>query len=302
MAGSNSSLKKKVVDDLKAAAGSVDITCDRCGKLMKPGGAIQKKVGGEEFQFCSVSCAANFNAKIRKSEETPAWKRYAEEGPSDKSRFMVLVFVVVIVAIIILAGYLLSVALRPAPRTIYSELSVGTDNVDILQSTPSGDNKTAIVPVRVEITNIGELESGVISVYCGAYNLTQANQLVSEFNTSALTPLNGSATINKIQPKGKSGSIVTAQGNLNLPPGNYSVKLKIYEDYGKRTMVYGSVIIRVDKSMTAVPQPYVPEGSGRGRSAADVAPGAFVPGFEAPVLLAAAGLVLLLLRRDRKQA
>ena len=301
MADSDSSLKKKVVDDIKAAAGKVDITCDRCGKLMKPGGVVKKTVGGEEMQFCSVSCAANFNAKIKKSEEPPVWKRHAEDGPSDRSRTMMLLVITAIVAIIILAGYLVSVAMRPQPRTLYSELSVGQQDVVALKSTPSGDNRTAIVPVRVTITNIGELESGVISVVCGAYNLTQTSQLVDENTTSELKPMNGSATINKIPPKGKSGCIVQATGNLALPVGNYSVKVEIFEDFSKRTLITGTIIIRVDKYMTAVGESYNPEqGSGRGRSVQEGSSKGFMPGFEGVAVLAAVGMIALLYRRARK--
>lgn len=301
MADSDSSLKKKVVDDIKAAAGKVDITCDRCGRLMKPGGVVKKTVGGEEMQFCSVSCAANFNAKIKKSEEPPVWKRHAEDGPSDRSRTMMLLVITAIVAIIILAGYLVSVAMRPQPRTLYSELSVGQHDVVSLDSTPSGDNKTAIVPVRVKITNIGELESGIILVVCGAYDLTQPSHLVYECKTSELKPINDSATINKIPPKGKSGCIVNATGNLILPVGNYSVEVEIFEDFSKRTLITGTIIIRVDKSMTAKSEDYNPEqGTGKGRSAPETQGGSFMPGFEGVAVLAAAGMIALLYRRARK--
>jgi hypothetical protein len=294
MADPDSSLEKKVAHKVRAVADKVDITCDRCGKLMKPGGVIKKKIGDEEFQFCSVHCAANFNAKIRKHDETPVWKKHAEEGPSDRSRTMMLVIIVVIAAIVILAAYLVSVALRP---TLYSELSVSSDDVDVLASTPSGDNKTAIVPVRVELTNIGELESGVILIRCSAYNLTQENQLASEFNTSSLVAINGSGVKDKISPKGKPGSIVQATGNLVLPPGNYTVRIKIYEDASKKTIVSGSVLIRVDQSMVATLQSAFPGGSGKGRSEAGAS---LMPGFEGIVVLAVAASMALILRRSRK--
>jgi hypothetical protein len=198
------------------------------------------------------------------------------------------------VAIGILAAYLVSVALRP---TLYSELSVSSDDVDVLASTPSGDNKTAIVPVRVEIANIGELESGVILIRCSAYNQTQENQLVSEFNTSSLVPINGSGAKDKIAPKDKPGSIVQATGNLVLPPGNFTAKIKIYEDGSKRTIVSGSVLIQVDKSMVATLQTSFPGGSGRGKSETGKSP---MPGFEGIAALAAAASVAILLRRSRK--
>ena len=287
-------MEKKVVSKVKAAADRVDITCDRCGKLMKPGGVVKKKLGDEEFQFCSVHCAANYNAKIKLHDDTPLWKKHAQEGPSDSGRIMVLVIVVVLVAIVIVAGYLISVALRP---TLYSELSVSSNDVDVLASTPSGDNKTANVPVRVEIANIGELESGVILVRCSAYNQSQENQLVSEFNTSSLVAINGSGVKDRISPKGKPGSIVQATGNLVLPPGNYTVKIKMYEDASKKTIVSGSVLIKVDQSMVATLQSAFPGGSGRGKS--EQGPSA-MPGFEGIIVLAAAASVAFLLGRARK--
>ena len=42
---------------LKKAANAVDMTCDKCGKAMKPGGNIKKNIGGEDHQFCSEACA-----------------------------------------------------------------------------------------------------------------------------------------------------------------------------------------------------------------------------------------------------
>jgi hypothetical protein len=294
MADPDSSLEKKMARHVRSVADKVDITCDRCGKLMKPGGVIKKRLGDEEFQFCSVHCAANYNAKIKKHDETPVWKKHAEEGPSDRSKTTMLVIIVAMVAVVVLAVFLISVAMRP---TFYSELSVSSDDVDVLASTPSGDNKTAIVPVRVEIANIGELESGVIIVRCSAYNQSQQNQLVSEFNTSSLVAINGSGIKDKISPKGKPGSIVQATGNLVLPPGNYTVKIRMYEDASKKTIVAGSVLIKVDQSMVATLQTAFPGGSGKGRS--EAGPSA-IPGFEGLAVIAAVASVAFLLRRSRK--
>ncbi|XUX00685.1 MAG: hypothetical protein TUN42_01515 [Dehalogenimonas sp.] len=40
----------------------VDMTCDACGKLMKPGGVVKKNIGGKDYQFCDESCGASFKA------------------------------------------------------------------------------------------------------------------------------------------------------------------------------------------------------------------------------------------------
>jgi len=153
------------------------------------------------------------------------------------------------------------------------------------------------------MANVGEAESGVISVWCEAFELKDQAVRVSYFNASDLRPLDGSASINKVPPKGKSGSIVKATGTLQLPPGNYTTKLKLYEDYSKRTVVYGSMLIYVKPSMVANQTEYNPEGSARGRSEPEPAQssGAFgAPGFEVPAVLAAAVAVALLLRPSRK--
>jgi hypothetical protein len=41
----------------KSVADKVDMTCDNCGKAMKPGGSVKKTVEGKEHQFCSDACA-----------------------------------------------------------------------------------------------------------------------------------------------------------------------------------------------------------------------------------------------------
>jgi hypothetical protein len=44
----------------KGIANKTDITCDKCGKVMKPGGSIKKKIGGKDYQFCCETCASAF--------------------------------------------------------------------------------------------------------------------------------------------------------------------------------------------------------------------------------------------------
>jgi hypothetical protein len=241
-------------------------------------------------------------AKMAKTDEKPYWQKQAEEGSADSSRTAVVLFITVIVVIVVLSAVLIGYLMRPQPRTVYSELSVASQDVSILTSTPSGDNKTAIVPVEVELRNIGEGKSGVINVWVGAFNRTNENQRFGDFNTSDLKRVDNGQIVNLIEPKDKPGSIVRARGNLSLPPGDYQVRLKIYEDGGKRTLVYGYIFVKVDQSMVATPQPYVPEGGGRGRSY-EVAPAgtSALPGFEGPLALAAVAAVLLLVRPRRKR-
>jgi hypothetical protein len=210
-------------------------------------------------------------AKKAKAEEKPYWQQHLEDGSADRSRTAGVVIVTIIVVIVVLIAVLVMFLVRPQPRTVYSELAVGQYDVTYSASTPSGDNKSALVPVEIKITNKGEGESGVVKVYCDAYNYSNQNQKASGFNTSELRDINGNLS-DKIPPKGKTGCIVHVNGILNLTPGQYIVRLDIYEDAKQRTLVSGSFIVNVDQSMVATPQAYVPEqGSGRGKST-DIAP------------------------------
>jgi hypothetical protein len=239
-------------------------------------------------------------ARKAKPEEKPYWQQHLEDGSADRSRTAAALIVTIIVVIVVLTAVLAVYLMRPQPRTVYSELSVGSGDVSILTSTPSGDNKTAILPVEVELRNIGEGKSGVINVWVGAYNRTNENQRFGEFNTSDLKRVDNAQIVNLIEPKGKGGSIVRAFGNLSLPPGDYQLRLKIYEDGGKRTLVYGYIFVKVDQSMVATPQPYVPEGGGRGAPSVEKASGGLMPGFEGPAALAAVAAILVFVRLKRK--
>jgi len=54
-------LGKGVLKGGEKVLGAVDITCDDCGKLMKPGMFGEKRVvDGKEYQFCSVECADKY--------------------------------------------------------------------------------------------------------------------------------------------------------------------------------------------------------------------------------------------------
>jgi hypothetical protein len=45
----------------KGVSTKVDMTCDKCGKMMKPGGNVKKTISGVEHQFCSEACAKAWN-------------------------------------------------------------------------------------------------------------------------------------------------------------------------------------------------------------------------------------------------
>ncbi|MEM2869860.1 MAG: hypothetical protein QW379_05505 [Thermoplasmata archaeon] len=47
-------------DTIKKVGDKVDITCDKCGKLMKPGGVVKRNIAGVDHQFCSEVCAKAF--------------------------------------------------------------------------------------------------------------------------------------------------------------------------------------------------------------------------------------------------
>jgi hypothetical protein len=44
----------------KKMGDKMDVTCDKCGKMMKPGGSVKKNVGGQDHQFCCQPCADSF--------------------------------------------------------------------------------------------------------------------------------------------------------------------------------------------------------------------------------------------------
>lgn len=240
--------------------------------------------------------------KVKKAveEEKPYWQQHLEDGSADRSRTAAAVIITIIVVIIVLSAVLIMYLARPQPKTVYSELSVGQYDVTYSKSTPSGDNKSALVPIEIKITNKGEGESGVVKVFCDAVNFTNPNQKAGGFNTSELRDINNNVS-NKIPPSGKPGSTVRASGILNLTPGKYNVRLEIYEDAGKRTLVSGNFIVNVDQSMVASPEQYIPEqGSGRGASKTVGESNGMVPGFEGPAALAAVAVVLALVRLNRK--
>lgn len=234
----------------------------------------------------------------RQEDEEPEWKRQAEGSQPIRGRGAALVIIALIVVAALLIAGAVAWALRPRPREVWAELSVGAQDVSILPSRPSGDNKSAIVPVEVEITNRGEGRSGVINVWCGAYNRSNPSLRVDEFNTSQLFDINGGVS-DRIQPAGKPGSIVRARGNLSLPPGSYEIRLRIYEDAGKRTLVFGRANIVVGEDMVATPQPYVPEGGERGRGYMEG--GGAIPGMGAGAALAAVALSLFLFGTGRRK-
>lgn len=80
-----------------------------------------------------------------------------------------------------------------------------------------------------------------------------------------------------------------ARGDLRLPPGSYEVRLRIYEDAGKRTLVSGSIEIMVDQTMVTVESPYKPGGRSPGRSY-EASGAQNAPGFDGPLMFGAGAL------------
>jgi len=237
-----------------------------------------------------------------KKAETPYWQQHHEDGSADRSRTAAVLIVAILVVIVVLSAVLVMYLARPQPKTVYSELSVGQLDVTYSKSTPSGDNKSALVPIEIKITNKGEGESGVVKVFCDAVNYTNPNQKAGGFNTSELRDMNNNVS-SRIPPADKPGSTVRASGILNLTPGKYNVRLEIYEDAGKRTLVSGNFIVNVDQSMVASPEQYMPEqGSGRGAPKTVGESSGMLPGFEGPAMLAAVAAIMVFVRLKRKTA
>jgi len=273
-----------------------DVRCDRCGKAVTPGGGVGVTYQEEDFLFCGSKCADQFMNRRHLKEGRGYWKENARE-PTGSGRTLAMISIFMVMAIVA-AGAMIAVALKPPPRMLYADLQVTSNDVMVRTPTPSGDNMTAIMPVTIEILNQGEGNSSALTVWCGAYNLTQPNVLVDDFSTSELKVVTGGETVDTVAPDGKHGSIVNATGTLDLQPGNYTLRVKIYED-GKRTLVSGQVVVRVDKSSVVVPNGYVPGGGGHGRSYPAEKPGGTMPGFDAVIALPAVALALVLLERQR---
>jgi hypothetical protein len=47
-------------DAMKKVGDRMDVTCDKCGKMMKPGGSVKRNIGGQDHQFCCAGCADAF--------------------------------------------------------------------------------------------------------------------------------------------------------------------------------------------------------------------------------------------------
>jgi ribosomal protein L24E len=274
------------------------VRCDRCGKAISPGSGVDVKYQEEDFLFCGSKCADQFMNRRHLREGRGYWKENARESTgSGRTLAMITVFMVMA---IVAAGAMIAVALKPPPRMLYADLLVTPNDVMVRTPAPSGDNLTAIMPVTIEILNQGEGNSSALTVWCGAYNLTQPNVLVDDFSTSELRVVTGGEIVDVVAASGKHGSIVNATGTLDLQPGNYTLRVKIYED-GKRTLVSGQVVVRVDKSSVVVPNGYVPGGGGHGRSYPAEKQGGTMPGFDAVIALPAVAIALVLLERQRRR-
>jgi hypothetical protein len=177
-------------------------------------------------------------------------------------------------------------------------------DVFVRPPTPSGDNRTANIPVEIEMINIGKGSSGGLLVWVGAFDHEQPNLLLDDFSTSALRTMSDYSVTSRMTATGKPGSIVRFTGELCLPTGEYDIRLRIYEDGGNRTLVSGLIRVIVDKDSVKVPDPYKPEGStGRSYSPAPTKGSAAdtTPGFEALGALAAAGLALVVIMGRRRR-
>jgi hypothetical protein len=200
----------------------------------------------------------------------------------------------VTIIILLIASAILANAVF-GTRMVSALLSVERGDVFVRDPAPYGDNLTALVPVEIEILNIGDGKSGNISVWCAAFAQEQNNLLKADFNTSQLQRVGDTRTVNRMSERDKPGSIVRVRGELRLPPGSYDVRLRIYEDAGKRTLVSGSIEITVNETNVKIQSPYKPGGRSPGRSYAAASEGGLAPGFDGLLVVgagtAAAGTV-----------
>jgi len=180
-------------------------------------------------------------------------------------------------------------------RMVSALLVVEQKDVFVRDAKPYGDNLTALVPIEAEIMNIGDGRSGEITVWVGAFSKDQTNLLKSDFNTSILYKMGDARAVFTIAEKDRPGSIVRARGELRLGPGAYELRLRVYEDAGKRTLLSGTVDIMVNGTMVSIQEPYKPQGRSPGRSyeapAAAMDSGS-LPGFGGVEMLGAGGLAM----------
>ncbi|MFW9800607.1 MAG: hypothetical protein ACFFD9_09235 [Candidatus Thorarchaeota archaeon] len=57
-------MAEKVRKYVRVIGGKLDVTCDECGDLMRPGGHYQLDVGEKSYQFCSETCMETYEAKV----------------------------------------------------------------------------------------------------------------------------------------------------------------------------------------------------------------------------------------------
>ena len=213
------------------------------------------------------------------------------------SEKMVAVMSVTIVVLLVASAILANAVF--GTRMVSALLSVDKGDVFLRDPRPYGDNLSAIVPVEIEILNLGEGKSGNISVWCGAFSQEQSNLLKADFNTTQLVRVGDPKPVNRISEKEKPGSIVRARGDLRLPPGSYEVRLRIYEDAGKRTLVSGSIDITVNQTMVNINSPYKPQGRSPGRSYEVAASKGAMPGFDGTLGLGAVALAVVAVAASR---
>jgi len=210
----------------------------------------------------------------------------------------------VLIFTVVFSAVALSMGPEPvAAQAVSAMPEITPADVFVRQPLPSGDNKTANIPVEIEMINIGKGRSGSLLVWVGAFDHAQPNLLLDDFSTSSLKTMSDYSVTGRIAAAGKPGSIVRLAGELQLPTGEYDLRLRIYEDGGNRTLVSGLIRIIVDKNSVKVPDPYTPQGSA-GRSYADKPPAASskgLPGFEALGAIAAAGIALVVVIGKRKR-
>jgi hypothetical protein len=210
---------------------------------------------------------------------------------------MVAVMSVTIVVLLVASAILANAVF--GTRMVSALLSVDKGDVFLRDPRPYGDNLSAVVPVEIEILNLGDGKSGNISVWCGAFSQEQSNLLKADFNTTQLVRVGDPKPVNRISEKEKPGSIVRARGDLRLPPGSYEVRLRIYEDAGKRTLVSGSIDITVNQTMVNINSPYKPQGRSPGRSYEVAASKGAMPGFDGTLGLGAVALAVVAVAASR---
>ncbi|MEW5760334.1 MAG: hypothetical protein AB1779_06180 [Candidatus Thermoplasmatota archaeon] len=198
---------------------AIEKLCDNCKNIVKQSKEIKKLINEKEYCFCSDKCADSFKGKLRWKEHRGLWEKYVEEGRKTsgaKFFFILLIALIFLGAILIVA---LAYTIKPVTQ---SQLVV--DDIIFVGATPTGNNITTMLETKAEIVNKGTGDSGDVKIWFYAVNYS-TELIESETTVSELKDIDGNM-VDKIQSR----KTVFTASSLELKPGKYKLRIKVYEN------------------------------------------------------------------------